>query len=343
LSFRFRAINAYGDKDYRGGYIEIPASSIADVLSEGTHKLTITVGNKNLTSTVTIVDDRMPEAIETVYWYDVVNPTAPTFAVRFYGEQFDALSSENYPITTDDYKVTEIAGYPAHTVRISAEYMKTLPLVAGNIYKFVVTTSVNHFELKVRCYDSTPSANPEKPPQNNVETPNDGVYYPITSASTPVVTPESQSMDKANPVDLSYEVNYGENNSFGSITKNGVILIKGVHYLLTETGITLRANYLTTLGYGTHTFTLWGAKGYYRTDNFYVNVYDTRTPELLSETSHTFDRFDGENLALNAKLYDSVVASLTIDGRVISDGAYNRGDYVIINKSAMKALSLPIY
>lgn len=338
LGYTFQALDSKGQTDYRGGYIYLSRESFADRLSEGTHTLTVTVSGATYNISLTLVDERMPIVLASTYKYNLAAPAVAAYSLRLYGEEFVSLSGNG--LSEDDYAVHEVVGTGMHSLRISNNFLQTLPVVKGETYTFTVITGVNAFNVYVSVYDSNDWGDDK---DDGYYGDNNGVYYPSVDYSTPVISPSVQEFDLGAPAHLVYDVDYGYNNAFGSLRQGIKTLKQGTDYLVTKTGIKISGVYLSKFGYGTHTFTLVGAYGN-KCGKFDVKVVDSRNPYLYENGQRfTCDKYVGGSIVIGAQLRDSVVSKLSIGGMEFTEGFTSGNGKITVYESAWTQLPLGEY
>lgn len=337
-----------GALDYRGGYIRLNVAKIADTFGDGTHQISVFIGDGEFTTTLWLIDERLPKLEANAYYYNVDAPTLPIYYVRTYGESLKTVSGNG--ITFNDYTWEVLESNPLyHVLTLKREYVESLQLTYGQTVSFTLTTTVNELTMYLVVYEKpqepapgvTPTPptsgggnyNPSQPDSGNVQ---------ITVASTPIVTPSSQEFDKSNPVDLTYTVNYG-NNAFGYISYGYGRLIRGTHFHLQDGNIVLNSEWLSSLGYGKHTFSLKGARGLFTSTSFAVFVYDSADPYMGEMGTLTYDKYNGGSLSFGATMYDSKAISMTVNGVQVTGGFANTSSKFTFAQDWLQSLAIGTY
>lgn len=337
--------------DLRGGYIKLLPIAFIDVLEEGAHKLSVKVGAVTQTINLYLTDNRLPEAIETKYWYDEALPATPVFTLRFYGEEFVSVSGNG--ITESDYEIIELLNQDAHVLRIHKDFIQSI-YVEEQDFTFVVMSNINQFTIVVHCYTTREEQAPQDPeepeepeipvekptpPADKTETPEESIYVPTYSYSTPQFLSTELTWDMSNPQALDFVVDYGYNNEFGSLRYGKYTLLVGEHYTLTETGFTIHSEYLQKMPYGKISLYLYAMHGGEKAV-CQVNIMDSRVPERVNEDAYVFDRYDGGSFDIAANLYDSKVQSVTIAGHTYNEGFGSNNNGIRIEPTILRTLDL---
>ena len=116
------------------------------------------------------------------------------------------------------------------------------------------------------------------------------------------------------------------------------ILWEGADYYRTDNEFTIYGEYLSKLSYGEIIFKLVGQNLYATT--FYINVVDSRDPELANNMEFSIDRYDVEKISFSGKLYDSCISKITAAGKEYYKGFSNTTTGVTINSLILKSLPL---
>lgn len=338
IPYHFSQLKADKTVDYRGGNIVIAADTITKNLNVGAHTIKLTIGTHNFEIGLYVSDQRLPEPLDTKLKFNISSPMSTQFAIGLYNHEIVSVSG--YDIGDGDYLIRPFAeNASVKVISITAAFLKGLNPSAGDSLVFRVTTDVNAFDITVVCYENPKIVLP--PPEAEYNKPYVPEETPV-SASRPEVIPSTMSSDYANPVDLEFVVDYGENNSFGAISRGFNTLVEGRHYVLTENGTTkgfiLKAGYLDQFEYGTHTFALQGALG--KSDTFAISVYDSRSPYLENEVTIEYDRFVGGSKQFDAVMYDSAVRYVIVNGTRHNSGFSSGSTKITLFDSLLSTLAI---
>lgn len=319
--------------------VKIHSREIVDILSEGSHTLTIMVGEYEFTLNLIIRDERLPCVTDDSYSsYNVDYPSSVAYIVRLYGERFISLSYNGEILPDDAFKFalhSDNALY--HILIINEDYLASLNLVYDQVVHFVVTTNVNQFAVSVICQPdpNNPNVKPDGDPEH--EDPK-----PVDITTQVYLSPDNISVDKANVGPITVNASYGTNNAFGRLVYNLHTLVEGKDYSFGADGkttIIFSSSFVKTLSsYGDHYITLYGEEG--KSDSLTVSVYDSRDPYVGGNLEAEYDKYDDNYLEFAITLYDSKVSYIRVGETKYTSGIKSGNDLVWMNNSLLDSFDV---